>query len=161
VSQLLQKEDQDISNASATLNRAINMMKALRCSFDEVHEEAVNVAGIWCVNTTFTEKRIGRAPRMYDEKATDQRLQDPVKRFQVNVFNASTDIVIAQLQRRFTGVDIVASIFQCLSPQFLSADDIIYQSAASLVATYFNDLSDSFTTQLLSFRALFKDEWTI
>ena len=40
------------------------MMKALRCSFDEVHEEAVNVAGIWCVNTTFTEKRIGRAPRM-------------------------------------------------------------------------------------------------
>jgi len=37
-------------------------------------------------------------------------------------------------------------------------DDIIYQSAASLVGTYFNDLSDSFTTQLLSFRALFKDD---
>jgi len=55
------------------------MMKALRCSVDEVHEEAVNVAGIWCVNTTFTEKRIWRAPRMYNEKATDQRLQDPVK----------------------------------------------------------------------------------
>ena len=35
---------------------------------------------------------------------------------------------------------------------------LFYQSAASLVATYFNDLSDSFTTQLLSFRALFKDD---
>jgi len=59
-------------------------------------------------------------------------------------------------------VDIVATTFQCLSPQFLSAesstDDIVYQSAASLVATYFNDLSDSFTTQLLSFRALYKDD---
>ena len=128
------------------------MMKALRCSFDKVHEEAVNVAGIWCVNTTFTEKRIGRAPRMYDEKATDRKQQDPVKRFQVNAFNASIDSVIAQLQRRFTGVDIVATTFQCLSPQFLSAesstDDIIYQSVASLVATYFNDLCDSFTAQL-------------
>ena len=59
----------------------------------------MNVAGIWCVNATFTEKRIGRAPRMYNEKATDQRLQDPVKRFQVNVFNASIDSVIAQLHR--------------------------------------------------------------
>jgi len=58
------EEDQDISNASAMLNRAINMMKALRRPFDEVHEGAVNVAGIWCVNTTFTEKWIGRAPRM-------------------------------------------------------------------------------------------------
>ena len=50
-------------------------------------------------------------------------------------------------------MDIVATTFQCLSPQFLSAEsstnDIIYQSAASL---------DSFTTQLLSFRALFKDD---
>ena len=27
---------------------------------------------------------------VYDEKATDQRLQDPVKRFKVNVFNASS-----------------------------------------------------------------------
>jgi len=27
---------------------------------------------------------------VYDEKATDQRLQDPVKRFEVNVFNASS-----------------------------------------------------------------------
>ena len=59
-------------------------------------------------------------------------------------------------------MDIVATTFQCLSPQFLSAesstDDIIYQSTASLVATYFNDLCDSFTTQLLSLRALFKDD---
>ena len=59
-------------------------------------------------------------------------------------------------------VDIVATTFQCLPPQFLSAesstDDIIYQSAASLVATYCNDLSDSFTTQLFSFRALLKDD---
>jgi hypothetical protein len=38
------------------------MMKALRCSFEEVHEEAVNVAGVWCVNTTFSEKRISRVP---------------------------------------------------------------------------------------------------
>ena len=53
----------------------------------------LQVSGV-SLNTTFTEKRIGRAPCMYDEKATDQRLQDPVKRFQVNVFSASIDIVI-------------------------------------------------------------------
>jgi len=39
VSRLLQKEHQDISNASAMLNRAVNMMKALRCSVDKVHED--------------------------------------------------------------------------------------------------------------------------
>jgi len=62
---------------------------ALCCSFEEVHDdEAVNVAGAWCVNTAFS-----CVPRMFDEKAIDQRLQDPLKRF----FNTAIDIMVTQL----------------------------------------------------------------
>ena len=51
-----------------------------------------------------------------------------------------------------TSEDEIAIFFEklTLSSAESSTDDIIYQSAVSLVATYFNDLSDSFTTQLLS-----------
>jgi hypothetical protein len=162
VSQLLQKENQDLSTSSVMLQRAVSMMKTLRCSFEEVHEEAVNVAGVWCVNTTFSHKRISRVPRMFDEQAVDQRLQDPVKRFQVNVFIASIDIIVTQLDGRFTSVDAVATTFQCLSPQFLSADtstdEVVFQSATSLAAAYSCDISENFTPQLLSFRALFMED---
>ena len=162
VSQLLQRDDQDISYSSVMLQRAVNMMKALRCSFEEVHEEAVNVAGVWRVDTTFPDKRITRVPRMFDEKTVDQRLKDPVKRFQVNIFNASIDIMVTQLARRFAGTNAVATAFQCLSPQFLSAnsstDEVVSRSATSLAATYSSDISVDFKTQLLSFRALFKDD---
>ena len=59
------------------------------CSFEEVHDdEAVNVAGAWCVNTAFS-----CVPRMFDEKAIDQRLQDPIKRF----FNTAINIMVTQL----------------------------------------------------------------
>jgi hypothetical protein len=98
---------------------------------------------------------------MFDEKAVDQRLNNPVKRFQVNVFNASIDIMVTQLASRFTGADAVATAFRCLSPQFLSADsstdEVVSRSATSLAATYSSDIYD-FKTQLLSFRALFKDD---
>ena len=134
----------------------------MRMSFQEVFDEAVNVAGVWCVSTTFCEKRISRVLRLFDEKAVDQRLQDPLKRFQVNVFNTGIDIMVTQLASRFAGVSAVASAFQCLSPQFLSADsssdEVVAESATSLADKYSSDISDDFKNQLLSFRALFKNE---
>ena len=53
VLQLLQKDDQDISNSSVMLQRAVKMMKTLHRLFEEVHEEAVNLAGIWSVTVRF------------------------------------------------------------------------------------------------------------
>jgi hypothetical protein len=162
VSQLLQKDDQDISCSSAMLQRDINPMKSLRCLFQEVHDEAVKLAGVWCVNSALCEKRIPRVPRQFDENAVDQRLQDPVKSFEINVFIASIDIMVTQLESRFAGAKKVAATFQCLSPQFLSSnsctDEVVSQSAASLSATYSCDISDEFTTQILSFRALFQND---
>ena len=66
-------------------------------------------------------------------------MQDPVKSFQVIVFKASIDIMVTQLESRFTGAEAVAATFQCLSPQLLSADcstdEVVLQSAASLATT--------------------------
>jgi len=78
------------------------------------------------------------------------------------VFTASIDIMVTQLESRFAGAEAVAATFQCMSPQFLSADcstdEVVLQSAASLSATYSCDISNEFTTQLMSFRALFHND---
>ena len=91
------------------------------------------------MNSTFCEKRIRRIPWQFNENTVDQRLQDSVKSFQVIVFKASIDIMVTQLESRFTGAEAVAATFQCLSPQFLSADcstdEVVLQSAASLATT--------------------------
>jgi hypothetical protein len=56
-------------------------MKSLRCSFQDVHEEAVKLAGVWCANSTFCEKHLSGSliPRQFDEDAVDRTLQVPVK----------------------------------------------------------------------------------
>ena len=92
VSQMLQKENRNLSSASDLINKAIDEMKLLRNSFDEVKEEAVNLARVWGVNEKFQLKRL-------DEWAIDQRLTDPEKQFQVNVFRSSIDIVIIIITR--------------------------------------------------------------
>jgi hypothetical protein len=69
---------------------------------------------------------------------------------------------ITQLQNRYAGAHAVATSFHCLSPQFLSddssTDEVVLEKAESLIAAYSCDISDSFKTQLLSFRALFKED---
>ena len=70
--------------------------------------------------------------------------------------------MVTQLANRITGAATVATAFRCLSPQFLSADsstdEVVSESATSLTVMYSSDLSDEFETQLLSFRALYKDD---
>ena len=80
-------------------------MKLLRNSFDEVKKEAVNLARVWGVNEKFKLKRIKKSSQRLDEWAIDQRLTDPEKQFQVNVFRSSIDIVMTQLEHRFNGID--------------------------------------------------------
>ena len=80
-------------------------MKLLRNSFDEIKKEAVNLARVWGVNEKFQLKRIKKSSQRLDEWAIDQRLTDPEKQFQVNVFRSSIDIVMTQLEHRFNGID--------------------------------------------------------
>jgi hypothetical protein len=76
------------------------------------------------------------------------------------VFNASIDILLAQLMQRFTGIDI--GNIGCLTPTFLSAenttDEALFEAAESLCNTYTDDPSDSSPCQLVSFRMLFEIE---
>ena len=124
VSQLLQREQQDLSTAACLLQKAGDRLASLRNSFDEVKEEACTLGATWGVRTEHSKKRTRVVPRQFDEKARDHRLEDPLKRFQINVFNASIDIMISQLKKWFSGIDNVATKFKCLSPTFLSADNI-------------------------------------
>ena len=162
VSQLLQREQQDLSTTASLLQKAGDRLASLRNSFEEVKEEACILGATWGVKTEHSKKRTRVVPRQFDEKARDHRLEDPLKRFQINVFNASIDIMISQLKKRFSGIDSVAIKFKCLSPTFLSADNIrdeaVLEEAQTLADTYSSDLGESFPEQLISFRALLKED---
>ena len=159
---MLQKENQYLSCASNLIKRAVDQMKLLRKAFDEVKEEAVNLAHVWGVNEKFQLERIKKISRRFDDFAIDQRLTDPEKQFQINVFFSSMDIGISQLEHRFNGIDVVVTSFSCLSPHYMSldstTDENLYNSATNLSNMYAEDISDDFPNQLVSFRSLFKEE---
>jgi len=92
-------------------------------------------------------------------EAHQRGLDSNLKKINIKLF-PTLSIVDAQLCNASSGTQQIEQLFLCpligWLIKFLFV--FIYQSAASLVATYINGLSDSFTTQLLSYRALFKDD---
>ena len=63
----------------------------------------------------FQDKSIKKTKRHFDELAGDHRFNDPEDRFRINIFNRVLDIVNAQLQTRFKGMNDVVSRFSVLS----------------------------------------------
>ena len=62
VSQLLQKEDQNLFKASEMLQQSIARMECLRNSFEDVKEEAVKLAGVWRVSEEFKKRELAEFP---------------------------------------------------------------------------------------------------
>ncbi len=85
-------------------------------------------------------------------------MADAESYFKVNVFNACLDIIISQLNLRFSALRSIADLFRVVQPHILATEEknAIYEGAQMLVERYNEDLSPALPQQLIAFRAAFK-----
>ena len=60
VSQLLQRQDMDLFDATSMLEAALTSIKNARDKFEDIKIEAVTLARTWGTDTKFKQKRISR-----------------------------------------------------------------------------------------------------
>lgn len=94
---------------------------------------------------------------MFDEVQIDDPIINEEKRFQIEVFNRSLDIISTQITERFAAVSEICSTFKCLKPSFLkdSNDEQILEHCKVLVENYPDDLSYSLGPQTVRFKTCF------
>lgn len=159
-SKSLQKETVDLNEACRYLNQSSEAMKQLRANFPQFLHDAKKLASTWNISQEIPKKRQHVVKKFYDEIASDWRIEDPVKAFEIKVFNASLDVIVNQLQIRFKGLHTIAERFSFLSPRQLNTlpDEEIRRKARELVQMYPSDLSDALEQQIVSFKELLSKE---
>ncbi|XP_030749949.1 zinc finger MYM-type protein 1-like [Sitophilus oryzae] len=160
VSNALQSKNQDIQRASKLLETAKKDIAEMRNSFEEVINEAADLARGWGINPSFKEHRIRKVKKQLDELSCDERLFNAKENFRVSVFNITLDVIISQLENRFKGLNSVVERFKVIFPSVLrdhSDADLVLLSE-NLISFYSNDLSYSFSQEIVSFRRVYKDQ---
>lgn len=159
-SKCLQNEKADLCQATYHLETALKATTSYRENFTEAKQESISVAQKWGIEVKFQVKRMRKTKRHFDELADDHRLNDPEDEFRINTFNRVLDIVNAQLQTRFKGMNDVVSRFSVLFPANLinKEENVIILEASSLQSKYPDDISPEFPIQLLSFRTTMERE---
>lgn len=157
VSKLLQTKQEDIQKPVEMLSSLIEEFSSLRNNWHTLKNDSVKLAEDWKIIPSFPEKRVRRTRRMFDELQSDERLEDPEKRFQYEVFNRNLDIVISQLRIRFKALHEISGFFSCLYPSVLlrSPDQDIMNKAAVLVEAYPEDISSNIGPQLQRLKICF------
>ena len=112
----LQSENMDLSTAARLLSIALRELKLLRSSWDSVLMTANALADSWKISTEFGSSRKRTINKLFDELASDKRIEDPKKAFQVNVFYAAIDTAIMQTNELFVGQKSVEEVFSFLFP---------------------------------------------
>ena len=121
----LQSMKMDLCKAAKELERALQCkVKGIRDKWNTIKMEAVKFALKVGVSFTFTFKRVGRVPRLFDEFASDTRPQDPEERFTVEMFYRVIDTATTQLEERFKSQNFVANAFKFVLPGSLASLDI-------------------------------------
>lgn len=159
-SKALQRPTVDLGRAWQFLSRACDELKVLRKDFAGFLAGAKQLAQSWDITCNMKNKRKRVVKRFFVELSVDHRIDDPVKSFEVKVFNATLDIVIAQLQMRFEGLRCIDDRFSFLTPQNLVnfSQETIVEKSKALVNVYPGDLSTSLPDQVISFKALMAKE---
>ena len=119
-SKSLQTETYDLFSAHNLLQNTLLNITSLRNKFEELVIEASDICGEWGLPVQFTNRRIRKTKRHFDELSEDERLNDPEKCFRVTVFLPMIDTLSSQLYSRFQGMKSVVEAYQVLQPQFLS-----------------------------------------
>ena len=120
---------------------------------------AVDLAENWKCSTAFSRKRKRRPKRHFDE-SSQHHIESHEDYFRVNVFNRTFDIMSTQLHERSTGLRNSVRDFRIVSPAFLrnSADNDIFSASQGFCSKYEDDVSDTISGQLLSFKECFKND---
>jgi hypothetical protein len=88
----------------------------MRDKFDEVFEEAKQIAIPWGVEPTFTKIRKRKTTKCFDELSNDKRLLDAEQYFKTQIYFRTLDIIIKQLEHRFNGMNQVIKRFASIIP---------------------------------------------
>ena len=95
----------DLSAASKRLSISLSELRYLRDSWESVRMTASALAASWGIPVEFEKRRkpvIVR--RLFDELASDSRIDDSERAFKVNIFYRTIDVVVTQIEVRFKGM---------------------------------------------------------
>ncbi|XP_064111319.1 zinc finger MYM-type protein 1-like [Macrobrachium nipponense] len=157
---MLQSKAVDLAEAADLLKVCMVEMCRLRNQFEDVKKEATDTAQKWSIRPEFEKKRLRTVKGHFGELCEDQRLEDPESLCRVTVYYRTLDIITTQLNFRFTGLHEVVSSCSVLEPISLQnlTDSELYGKASSFVEKYHNDVSETFTQEILSMRSALKGE---
>jgi len=99
-------------------------------------EEANMVAKSWSISTEFTNKRRSIVKRYIDELCADHRLACLESLFRVTIFHRTLDILINQINKRFSSFRELMLNFTCLQPYFHTLSAELLSKATELVSKY-------------------------
>ncbi|CAI6348917.1 unnamed protein product [Macrosiphum euphorbiae] len=160
VSLLLQKSDIDLLKAFELLQTALNKIKEMRNKFEEVFEEAKQIAISWGVEPTFTKIRKTKTTKFFDELSNDERLHDAEQYFKTQIYYRTLDIIIKQLEHRFNGMNQVIKLFSSILPINICSmnENELKHLTTSLVNNYEHDLTIDLVNQIIQFKRSFENQ---
>jgi len=160
VSLLLQKSDIDLLKAFELLQTALNKIKEMRNKFEEVFEEAKQIAISWGVEPTFTKIRKTKTTKYFDELSNDERLHDAEQYFKTQIYYRTLDIIIKQLEHRFNGMNQVIKLFSSILPINICSmnENELKHLTTSLVNNYEHDLTIDLVNQIIQFKRSFENQ---
>lgn len=162
LSKLLQKKEQNIEAASKMFTTATETINQMRNNFDVIKMEAVTLAREWGTTPEFENKRMSRPKIFFDDVNNHYHVQTSDDWFRINVFFKTIDIITVQLKNRGSGLDKICSYFRVLLPNVLRdpslSDKDIYDMSQALYLQYPEDIADTISSQVLSFRECFKND---
>lgn len=132
----------------------------MRENFQSLLVNDSEICDKWKIEKKFSDKRTRRVKSHFDELSQDERFTDPEQRFRVTTFYPMIDTISSQLENRFAGMKNVLDMYKILQPQYLinSSKSELEREADLFFKTFSNDVSPSFSSQLLSVRSTFSKE---
>jgi hypothetical protein len=127
--------------------------------FHKVLGDAKELAEMWGVTPTLSQKPACTKKRFYDEHAVDERIMEPEKNFRCTVFNAAMDVLVVRLEERFLSMSSVVDKFDILSPATLASvsDEKLLERARNLANMYSEDVGQEIGAEI-SFREILQPE---
>ena len=126
----------NIGVSSHLIRACINQLSEMR-SNDEHLNTLLNKARERCeplgIPSTFEPQRVSRKKVFHDEMGRDDPVQDPMQRFRVEVYCSVLDIIINDIEHRFSDTTVgVINSLTCLSPIVLINENETHPSKFSL-----------------------------
>ena len=90
---------------------ALPELITFRSSWDYILESAKSLAKEWNTPCNIKESHKRKIKKHFDEISSDERLEDPEKRFRVNLFYNVLGVAINQLKSGFEGQSLVTDVF--------------------------------------------------